>query len=142
MSEIIKVLLVEDNPGDARLVEEVLSQCKGQFCSEKTFDLVHVNRLEKATDYLEQFNVDIILLDLTLPDSSGFQTFLTMRDKYPATPIVVLTGNEDENQAFEAFGEGVQTYLIKDRIEPKILSRCLNYALEKFDLINELDKHK
>ena len=84
--QAIRILLVEDNPGDARLFYEALKETHS--CA---FDLVHVERLSSAMDWLTQGRADIILLDLSLPDSHGFETFTKMRACVPGIPLVVLT---------------------------------------------------
>ncbi len=131
--QAIRILLVEDNPGDARLFYEALKETHS--CA---FDLVHVERLSSAMDWLTQGRADIILLDLSLPDSHGFETFTKMRACVPGIPLVVLTGLDDETMAVRAVREGAQDYLVKGRVDGSILVRSMRYAIERGRLIAEL----
>ena len=92
----IRILLVEDNPGDARLIREMLSDVKGT-----AFDLEEAVRLSEARDRLDQGDIDLVLLDLSLPDSYGFDTFQKIRTHVPTIPIVVLSGLNDETMAMK-----------------------------------------
>lgn len=131
----LKLLLVEDNPGDVRLVQEALKD------SELVKELVHCDKLSIALEKLQKSQFDLVLLDLSLPDSKGLDTFFTVRKKYSQIPIIIFTGYEDETQAFEAFSEGVQTYLIKDRIDSNFLNQAIYYALKKTELLKDLDNN-
>ena len=93
--EKMKILLVEDNPGDARLVIEAIKDAE-----DIRFELDHVDRFSAAVDKLYGGDYQLILLDLTLPDSQGAQTFEKMHQQFPTIPIVVLTGLEDETRCF------------------------------------------
>ncbi|HYL56325.1 MAG TPA: response regulator [Gemmatimonadales bacterium] len=122
----ITVLLVEDNPGDARLILELLGEVQSQ-----TFDLERVDRLEDALARLTHAGVDVVLLDLGLPDSQGLDTFVRARRGAPEEPIVVISGLDDERLALEAVRSGAQDYLVKGRIEGQLLARVLRYAIER-----------
>lgn len=122
----IKALLVEDNPGDAFLLQEKLADVP-----KIRFKLTHVKRLASAIEYLKQEFFDIILLDLSLPDSQGLETFLTLEKIVPSLPIILLTGLNDESLALEAVREGAQDYLIKERTTTDVLIRSVNYAIER-----------
>lgn len=122
----IHVLLVEDNPGDSRLIFEML-----RAVSTQAFDLEQVDRLEPALARLGQAGVDVVLLDLGLPDSSGLETFMRARGEAPGHPIVVISGLDDERLALEAVRSGAQDYLVKGRIEGQLLARVLRYAIER-----------
>ena len=104
----IKTLLVENNPQDAHLLRNKLVHAK-----DVRFNLTHVARLETAVKYLHQESFDIVLLDLSLPDSKGLNTFLTIEKIVPHSPIVLLTGFKDELIALEAVRQGAQDYLVK-----------------------------
>lgn len=130
----IGMLLVEDNPGDARLVKEALKNANSI-----EFDLTHVVRFKEAEDILNKTKFDLILLDLSLPDSSGVETFKKMHSLFPKIPIVVLTGYEDESVAFDALQTGIEMYLIKGKIQPKLLTEALDYAVEKNKMFASLD---
>lgn len=122
----IKALLVEDNQGDAFLLREKLT------CASKIqVDLTHVERLASAIKCLHQGLFDIVLLDLSLPDSQGLETFLSLERIFPNLPIVLLTGSTDESLALEAVRKGAQDYLIKEQTTTDILIRSINYAIER-----------
>ena len=122
----ITVLLVEDNPGDARLILELLGEVQAQ-----AFDLERVDRLDDALARLAHSGVDVVLLDLGLPDSQGLDTFVRARRGAPNEPIVVISGLDDEQLALEAVRSGAQDYLVKGRIEGQLLARVLRYAIER-----------
>jgi PAS domain S-box-containing protein len=122
----ITVLLVEDNPGDARLILELLGEVQAQ-----AFDLERVDRLDRALTRLARTGVDVVLLDLGLPDSQGLDTFVRARRGAPNEPIVVISGLDDERVALEAVRSGAQDYLVKGRIEGQLLARVLRYAIER-----------
>jgi len=122
----IKVLLVEDNPGDARLMQEMLSEAK-KF----SFRLEFVDRLAKGLERLGQGDVDVVLLDLGLPDSSGFGTFTRVQSEYPQVPIIPLTGMDDEMLAVRAVRAGAQDYLVKGEVSGGLLASAIRYAIER-----------
>ncbi len=127
MSKIIKILLlVEDNPGDVRLLREMLNG----LGPDRT-ELMHVERLSAAEKYLIDNPVDVILLDLGLPDAHGLSAVRRAHTAAPRTPLVVLTGMDDETLATQALQEGAQDYLIKGQIETRGLLRSLRYAVER-----------
>jgi CheY-like chemotaxis protein len=122
----IRVLLVEDNPGDARLVEMMLTEKQdGSFVVER------VPRLADAVEALKLGTFDVILLDLGLPDSSGLETASAMVQSAPAVPIVVLTGLDDEETGMEAVRRGVQDYLVKGHIDGTLVRRAARYAIDR-----------
>src|SRR5579872_1213454 len=123
---IKKLLLVEDNPGDARLLREMFKQ-QGLPRTE----LIHVGCMREAEKYLAQHTPDIILLDLGLPDAQGLQAVRRVRAAAPHIPLVVLTGLDDESQAEEALQEGAQDHLIKGQVDARGLLRALGYAIER-----------
>lgn len=122
----LKVLLVEDNPGDARLIE-IMMQDSPQF----ELFCTKTDRLEQALEAVKSTTFDIILLDLALPDSFGLETFIRLKHSSPDTPIVVLTGNDDETIALSAVREGAQDYIVKGQFDEKQLMRAINYAIER-----------
>jgi diguanylate cyclase (GGDEF)-like protein/PAS domain S-box-containing protein len=121
-----RLLLVEDNAGDARLLREMFNE-EG---SPKT-ELTHVMSLMEAEQYLSERAVDIILLDLGLPDAQGLGAVRRAQAAAPRVPLVVLTGLDDESVAAQALQEGAQDYLIKGQIETRGLLRALRYAIER-----------
>ncbi|MBW4672477.1 MAG: response regulator [Desmonostoc geniculatum HA4340-LM1] len=124
--EHIKVLLVEDNPGDVFLLQEFLKEV-----NTVVVELMPVERLEKALNHLAKEIFDVILLDLSLPDSQGIETFVTAYQQAKATPIIVLTGIDDETLATRAMQEGAQDYLVKGQVTGDLLVRSMRYAIER-----------
>jgi len=123
----IKVLLlVEDNPGDARLLREMFNE-QGLH----NIDLTHVACMGEAEEHLGRSTFDIILLDLGLPDEQGLGAVRRAHVAAPRVPLVVLTGSDDESMATQALQEGAQDYLIKGQIDGRSLLRALRYAVER-----------
>lgn len=136
MSENSKtsVLLVEDNPVEAMLMQRVLTKA-----TEPTYDVLHVDSLGKGFEVLSNGKyLDIILLDLSLPDSEGIETFLKMHQKAPQIPTVVLTGTDSDEFAIEALRRGAQDYLVKSDADSKIILRVMQYAIERKRIEREL----
>ncbi len=125
----ISVLLIEDNPGDARLIREQLRDA-----TESTFALNVASNLEDGVRALAQQPYDILLLDLSLPDSFGLDTLKTVRTINQDTPIVVLTGFDDQMLGVQALQMGAQDYLLKNDSHPKLLSRTIRYAIERYNI--------
>ena len=98
---------------------------------ENLFTLEQVDRLQSALDRLTQTGVDVVLLDLGLPDSEGIETFLRTHREAPGEPIIVISGRDDESLALEAVRSGAQDYLVKGRIEGPLLARVIRYAIER-----------
>jgi PAS domain S-box-containing protein len=124
--ESITVLLIEDNPGDARLIREFLSEVESH-----SFLLTCADRLSKGLEFLSRECVDLVLLDLSLPDSQGWDTFVRVHAQAPELPIVVLTGFDDETLAVKAVQEGAQDYLVKVSVDSSLLMRAMRYAIER-----------
>ncbi|MEG4282737.1 PAS domain S-box protein [Microcoleus sp. A006_D1] len=122
-----KVLLVEDNPQEAELIEDLLSGISGQ----QRILLTKVERLSEAQQRLNQETFDIILLDLSLPDSLGIETVARVQEYGVNVPIVVLTAQNDEELALRLISVGVQDYLVKRKIDGELLIRSLRYAIER-----------
>ncbi len=120
------LLLVEDNPGDARLIREMLNE-EGSLNTQMT----HVECMSDAETHLAKHAVDIILFDLGLPDVQGLEAIRRAHAAAPGVPLVVLTGLDDESMAVQALQLGAQDYLIKGQIEPRGLLRALRYAIER-----------
>ncbi|MEH2280066.1 MAG: ATP-binding protein [Nostoc sp.] len=129
----VKILLIEDNLAYARLLQEFLMQVQFQ-----EFTLVHVKRLGDALEELTECNYDVILLDLSLPDSEGLSSLPPLIDQVPNIPIVVLTNTNDEELAIEAVRQGAQDYLIKRQVNPDVLLRSLRYAIERKQVLESL----
>src|SRR5947209_4063128 len=107
----IKVLLIEDNPGDTRLIVELLSEVQDFAC-----EIECVDRLSKGLQRLAEGGIDVALVDLTLPDSKGLPTFAKAHAQAPHVPIIVLTGLDDERFAVQTVYEGGQDYLVKGQV--------------------------
>lgn len=126
----INVLLVEDNPGDVLLIEKQLEHSDTSILAENV-NLTHKDNLDDAIDVLENEVIDIILLDLGLPKSTGLDTLSRMLDYTIEYPIIVLTGLDDTETAVQAVQQGAQDYIPKDDIDGAILLRAMRYAIER-----------
>ena len=126
MGETTKVLLVEDNPGDARLIREMLAEAGGD-----AFELEWVSQLSEGLERLSAGKVDLVLLDLGLPDSRGIDTFFRAYSHAPEVPFVLMTGLDDETLALTAIRQGAQDYLVKGETNAKLLLRAIRYATER-----------
>ncbi|MBW4555603.1 MAG: response regulator [Trichormus sp. ATA11-4-KO1] len=124
--KLIKVLLVEDNPGDVFLLQELLKEV-----TTAKVELQPVEQLLEALECLANDSFDVILLDLSLPDSQGLETFIKVARQAKATPIIVLTGIDDETLALRAMQEGAQDYLVKGQVTGDLLVRSMRYAIER-----------
>lgn len=132
-SETILTLVVEDNPGDARLLAELTREIQTV-----SFELTHVDSLAASLAMLNQKSFDIILLDLGLPDSHGLEGLEKLRESGNQVPIVLLTGYNDEKMAITAMKQGAQDYLIKGQVTPELLVRSIRYSIERYQLLTEL----
>jgi two-component system, cell cycle response regulator len=133
--ERTRVLLVEDNPGDARLVRESLNDgAPGQFMVQV------VDSLKQAMESLGSTasEVDVVLLDLSLPDSHGLETYRAVHALAPTVPVLVLSGLNDESMALTAVNEGAQDFLRKARVDSELLPRAIRYATERHRLLQQV----
>jgi DNA-binding response OmpR family regulator len=121
----IKILLVEDNPGDARSILEMLNENDNPH-----YDIYQTSRLDDGIKILVKDHFDLILLDLCLPDSEGLDTFNIMKYNFPDLPIVVLTGLKEDIFAVSAVGRGAKDYLVKDEINSKLLENSIENAMK------------
>jgi PAS domain S-box-containing protein len=126
----IKVLLVEDNPGDARLVQEMLTDAS-ESSPGLTFRVSRAERLTRALDILAAESFDLILLDLSLPDSHGLDTVHQTLDTAPELPVVVMSGLGNQDVALAAVQAGAQDYLVKGHVDEYSLPRAIHYAIER-----------
>ncbi len=124
--QAIHILLIEDNPGDARLIREMLAES-----TSVSFQLTVAERLEIGLRELASGSFDLLLTDLSLPDSAGLETLMRVHALAPAIPIVVMTGDHDETTGIKAVQEGAQDYLVKGRTDSNVLVRTLRYAIER-----------
>ncbi|TAK12136.1 MAG: GAF domain-containing protein [Anaerolineae bacterium] len=122
----IRVLLIEDNPGDARLIAELMREFEHD-----RFEISHALDLETGLTKLEEGSIQALLLDLSLPDSQGLSTFIQAHEASPLIPVIILTGTSDRELALNAVRKGAQDYLVKGEIDARLLSRALQYALER-----------
>lgn len=131
-----RILLVEDNPADARLVEIYLNESTMMVPAIKK-----VQELHKGLLMLEDSDYDVVLLDLTLPDSSGFDTIKTMLDEFPEQTVIVMTGLEDETVALNSVKAGAQDFIVKGQFDSNLLSRTIIYAIERHELQMKLENY-
>ncbi|MBD2164003.1 hybrid sensor histidine kinase/response regulator [Calothrix membranacea FACHB-236] len=133
----VKILLIEDNLAEARLLQEFLKQVQS-----KEFSVVHVQRLQDGVKELSRNELfgayDVILLDLTLPDSEGLSSLPKLINCLPSIPIVVLTNTNDDTLAIEAVRQGAQDYLVKRQVNVDLLVRSIHYAIERKQVLESL----
>jgi diguanylate cyclase (GGDEF)-like protein len=126
MSGISTALLIEDNPGDARLLKELLAEEPAA-----PFRIICVDRLQRGLELLSTEKIDVLLLDLSLPDSHGLETFAKAYAHAPKVPIIVLTGNDDHALALLAVKAGAQDFLFKGKLDRELLIRSMQYSIER-----------
>src|SRR5438105_4558936 len=139
MEPAVKVLLIEDSPMDSRLLRLLLSE--GNFSH---FEITAVERLSDGLERLNEERFDVVVSDLTLPDSHGFETFQWLRAHAPDLPILVLSGVDDESLAIKAVREGAQDYLVKGRVDAHGLSHAIVFAVERHraeQAMHQSEKH-
>jgi len=135
MTQAVQVLLVEDNPGDARLLNELL-----QESTSLKVELTHLGSMKEALSHLATKVANIVLLDLGLPDASGIAAVRELHAMAPRVPLVVLTGMDDETVATQALQEGAQDYLVKGQIQAQMLIRALRHAIERKRMLVETEQ--
>ncbi|MFC2045410.1 PAS domain S-box protein [Chloroflexota bacterium] len=123
----LRVLIVEDNPADVRLVKELLTETGTIDCR-----LQSASRLSEAQECLSTGDFNLVLLDLGLPDSRGLETFERLKLQIPKVPIIILTGLSDESIALEAVKMGAQDYIMKQELDGRLLARAMKYAVERW----------
>jgi len=124
--EAIRVLLVEDNPADSLLIRSMLEESP-----KESFQFENAETLAQCFAVIEEESCDVILLDLTLPDSSGLETFSAVQSRVSDIPIIVLSGLDDEKMAIKAVNLGAQDYLVKGQVDHSLLLRAVRYAIER-----------
>lgn len=125
MGENIKILLIEDNLGDAYMIEEQLEEF-----ANFSYELNNVGTLNEALSVLKEQLFNVILLDLGLPDSDGINTFLSIRNQNSLIPIIILTGLKDETIGTHAIKEGAHDYLIKGQTESRLLECIIQCSIK------------
>lgn len=131
----MRILVIEDNPGDAEVVREILRRATGF-----TVQLEVKENLSSGLERLRDELFDLVLLDLHLPDSEGIPTLVQVNASVQGLPIVVLTGMADEDLGTELIRRGAQDYLVKGKLDSELLIRTIRYAIERNRLQMELDK--
>lgn len=137
MSAFVQILMVEDNPGDARLTRELLRDADGL-----TIDLVHADSLTRGLEALDERSFDAVLLDLSLPDTTGIEGVTRVNEKNPMIPIIVLSGQVNEEVAIAALQEGAQDYLMKGQGDGYLMGRTIRYAIERKRIETQLVEAK
>jgi PAS domain S-box-containing protein len=122
----VRILIVEDTPEDALLLQTLLESARN-----RRYRTEQVGSLAGAVKRLGAGGVDAVILDLTLPDSSGLETFEKVQKQFPTVPILVLTASQNEAMADLAIRHGAQDYLLKDRVDSALVSRAVRYAIER-----------
>lgn len=130
-----RILLVEDNPGDARLLKEALGEKR-----EPPYLLEKVDNLHDGLGRLSKGNLDLVLLDLFLPDSSGLSTLESAMKAAAQVPIIVLTGLNNAETAVKSLQEGAQDFLVKDNLSRELLTRSISYSIERYRLHKKLQE--
>lgn len=133
-SRKFNILLIEDNLGDTRLIQEILNEADNF-----SFNLIFARNLSDGLRFIEEAVLDVVLLDLTLPDSKGFQTIVRIREKAKDIPIIILTGLKDENFARKAVQAGAQDYFVKGQIDSNPLARSIFYAIERHKMTHKIE---
>lgn len=130
---ILNILIVEDNPGDYELLSEYIEA--SSLTVQKIF---HASRISDVAILVDGSSIDIVLLDLTLPDSSGVDSVITLNRLLHKTPIVVLSGATGIEIAMEAISHGAQDFLVKGEFDEKLLSKTLQYSIERKRILENL----
>jgi diguanylate cyclase (GGDEF)-like protein len=133
MNTHIKKLLIEDNPGDVRMIREMLLEIE-----RLPFETESIVKLSEGLKRLSEVKFDALLLDLGLPDSNGMETLVKVISQYPELPVIVLTGLADEQAGVRAVHQGAQDYLTKGEINSDLLIRSIRYAIERKRLLTEM----
>ncbi len=131
VTDPIKTLLIEDNPGDRQIVKALLEEFK-------EISVDHADTLEKGMKLLENGDYNSVLLDLNLPDSSGVNTLVSILVKFPEYPVVVLTAHDEVELGILSVQSGAQDYLNKQYLNGRLIMHCIRYAIERHKLINRL----
>ncbi|MCO5250184.1 MAG: hybrid sensor histidine kinase/response regulator [Candidatus Kapabacteria bacterium] len=133
MKKNLKILLIEDNPGDAMLIEELLLESK-RF----TFSISIADTLKAGLELVEKDDVDIVLLDLGLPDSQGLEAVEKMVEKVKHLPIVVITGLDDDDTGRKAINMGAQNYIVKGLNNTRLITDSIMHAIERNNILLQL----
>lgn len=132
--DTIRILLIEDNPVEALLMKSVLTRSAAKNAYLPGVELVSAKLFAAGLECLAEGNIDVVLLDLSLPDADGLETLVKLREQEPNVPVVVLTGRDDESLALEAMQVGAQDYLVKGQVDGPNIVRAVRYAVERHRL--------
>lgn len=135
MKQKLSVLIVEDSPDDYFILKEVL-----ETSEEVEAILFQESRLEGAFFTAGNQEIDVAIIDLSLPDSFGLDTFVSFHDRYPLIPTIIMTGAKDQEMAFEAVRKGAQDFLFKGELASAAIVRSIRYAIERQHLTTELTR--
>lgn len=135
MKQKITILIVEDSPDDYLILQEVL-----QSSDEIEAVLLQEDRLERALVVAENNDINVAIIDLSLPDSFGLDTFIAFHERYPMIPTIIMTGAGDREMAFEAVRKGAQDYLFKCELSSAAIIRSIRYSIERHRLMADLRK--
>jgi two-component system cell cycle sensor histidine kinase/response regulator CckA len=124
--EAIKVLMIDDNPAAISLMQYLLEDAK-----DVRVELEHASRLESGIARLTQGGIDVVLLDILLPDSKGFRSFTDLHKAVPDVPVIILSGIDDEALALKMVSDGAQDYLVKGEVTTNLLVRTIRCAIER-----------
>ena len=124
--EAIKVLMIDDNPAAISLMQYLLEDAR-----EVTVELEHASRLESGIERLVEGGIDLVLLDILLPDSRGFHSFTDLHTAVPDIPVIILSGIDDEALALKMVADGAQDYLVKGEVTTTLLVRTIRCAIER-----------
>ena len=125
-TRVLTVLIVEDDPADALLIRRQLERARELTCRIEVRD-----RIAAGLARLDEGGVDVVLLDFSLPDSLGLDSYRRLRDRHPELPILILTSLDDDALAVSAVAEGAQDYLVKRQVDGRLLARAIRYAIER-----------
>jgi PAS domain S-box-containing protein len=134
MENTLRILLIEDNPADVRLIRELFIEMSN------VFEFESADKLSTGIEKLNSRNIDAVLLDLLLSDSFGLDSFISVHTQAPRVPIIILTGMNDESMAIDAMRAGAQDYLVKGEVDSKLLARSIRYAVERRKAEEEIRK--
>ena len=135
--ERIRVLLVEDDSAQVAVIKALLGRTPGM-----EFHITDASRLADALEHLAVGEIDIVLLDLSLPDSEGLDTFQRVRNAAPKVPVVVFTGNDDEQLALDTMAQGAQDYLVKGMVDGRLLARSIRYSIYRIRSEHTLNEQR
>jgi len=126
---MVKILYIEDNEDDYLILRGIINKIPNN-----SYALENVNSIQKATDYLLKKETDLILLDLGLPGFSGKEAYSKIAEKFPNIPVIIMSGNEDKNVAYELITSGAEDFFIKGNLHPDLLDRGIAYSLKRHEL--------